>query len=70
MTAEELAEAGIEELPVTLGDALCELKKDTFLTDVLGEHLTDKYLQAKYEEWNEYCNQITEWELNRYLRYF
>lgn len=70
MTAEELEAAGIEELPMTLGDALEELKKDTFLTGILGEHLTEKYLEAKHAEWTEYCNQITEWELNRYLRYF
>ena len=70
MTKEELEEAGIEELPLTLGEALEELKKDTFLMNVLGEHLAEKYLRAKYEEWNQYCTQITDWEISHYLRNF
>lgn len=70
MTPEELAEAGIEELPETLGEALLELEKDEFLTGVLGRHLTRKYLEAKYKEWSAYCSQITEWEIDRYLRNF
>lgn len=70
MTKEELEEAEIEELPLTLGDALEELKKDTFLMNVLGEHLSEKYLRAKYEEWNQYCTQITDWEISHYLRNF
>lgn len=70
MTKEELEEAGIEELPLTLGEALEELQKDTFLMNVLGEHLAEKYLRAKYEEWNQYCTQITDWEISHYLRNF
>lgn len=68
MTAEELRAAGIETLPRTLGDALDELKKDTFLTDILGEHLTERYLKAKYDEWECYRSQVSKWEINRYLR--
>lgn len=70
MTKEELEEAGIEELPLTLGEALEELQMDTFLMNVLGEHLAEKYLRAKYEEWNQYCTQITDWEISHYLRNF
>ena len=70
MSEEELEAAGIEELPLTLGEALEELKKDSLLMDVLGEHLTSRYLKAKEKEWSDYCNQITEWEINHYLRNF
>lgn len=70
MTEEELRESNIEMLPRTLGEAIQELKKDSFLLNVLGSHLSEKYIEAKSEEWNEYCTRITDWELNRYLRDF
>lgn len=70
MTEEELREASIEILPRTLGEAIQELKKDSFLLNVLGSHLSEKYIETKSEEWNEYCTRITDWELNRYLRDF
>ena len=70
LTEEELRDANIEILPRTLGEAIQELQKDSFLLNVLGSHLSEKYIEAKSEEWNEYCTRITDWELNRYLRDF
>lgn len=70
LTEEELRDANIEILPRTLGEAIQELKKDSFLLNVLGSHLSEKYIETKSEEWNAYCTRITDWELNRYLRDF
>ncbi len=70
MTEEELKEAGVEQLPLTLGEALEALEQDELLMNVLGKHLGSRYLAAKKKEWSEYCGQITEWEKNRYLRNF
>lgn len=70
MTEKELKEAGVEQLPLTLGEALKALEQDELLMNVLGKHLASRYLTAKKKEWSEYCGQITEWEKNRYLRNF
>ncbi|HOO29145.1 MAG TPA: type I glutamate--ammonia ligase, partial [Lachnospiraceae bacterium] len=67
MTEEERAFYNIEALPVNLYDAVCEMEKDPFIKDVLGEHIFDKYVEAKKKEWDEYRTQVTQWELDEYL---
>lgn len=54
-------------LPRTLLEAIREFKKDEFLHEVYGEQLTEILLQKKKEEWNEYCEQVTAWEVEKYL---
>lgn len=70
MTEEELKEKGVEKLPVTLGEAIAEMEKDPFIKEVLGEHINNKYLQAKKKEWGEYCSHVTDWETEQYLYKF
>lgn len=67
MTEEERAAEGIEALPETLIEAVHELEKDEFIQSVLGEHVYEKYIQAKKAEWMEYRSQITDWEIQAYL---
>lgn len=67
MTKEERAAAGIENLPYNLLDALHELEKDKFICGVLGEHLVEKYVEAKHAEWDQYHQQVSEWEIGEYL---
>ena len=67
MTEEARAQAGIEKLPSSLEEAIEELEKDTFICDVLGEHLCKKYIAAKREEWNQYRSQVSQWEVDQYL---
>ena len=33
----------------------------------LGEHITEQFLAAKRSEWREYNQQVSAWELERYL---
>lgn len=54
-------------LPRTLLEAIREFEKDEFLHEVYGEQLTEILLQKKKEEWNEYCEQVTAWEVEKYL---
>ncbi len=61
------AEYGIESLPADANEALKEMKKDRFICEVLGEHITSKYISAKRAEWDEYRSQVTDWEINEYL---
>ena len=67
MTVEEREQAGIEKLPSSLWEAIEELEKDTYICDVLGDHLCKKYIAAKREEWNQYCAQVSQWEVDQYL---
>lgn len=57
----------IERLPATLGEAVEELKRDEFLCCVLGSHISEKYAEAKHAEWRDYCQQVTDWEIDNYL---
>ena len=63
---EELEQRGIEYLPRTLGEALAEFKKDSFLREVMGEFGFNEYYKVRMSEWREYCNFVTEWELKNY----
>lgn len=60
-------ELGIEELPCNLREAVAELEKDTFIQEVLGRHVSAKYIEAKKAEWAAYTAQVTDWEINQYL---
>lgn len=56
-----------EILPRTLLEAIQEFEKDDFLHDVYGEQLSAILVQKKKQEWNEYCEQVTPWEVEKYL---
>ncbi len=70
MSEEEKQTLGIEAIPGTLIQALNELEKDEFVKDVLGRHVSFKYIEAKKKEWANYTSQVTDWEINQYLNQF
>ena len=51
----------------TLWEALEELKKDQYILDVLGPHVSKAYISGKEKEWEEYRTQVSEWERRKYL---
>jgi glutamine synthetase len=61
---------GLETLPGSLGEALEELKASALVRETLGEHIYDRFVEAKSIEWQEYCVQVSDWELERYLRIY
>lgn len=67
MTESERQELKIDKLPGTLIEAVEELEKDEFIKGVLGEHVAEKYIAAKRDEWNRYRYQVSDWELQEYL---
>ena len=67
MSEEEMAALNIQALPADLNEALEEMEKDSFIQEVLGNHVSQKYAEAKREEWAAYRQQITDWEINEYL---
>ena len=67
MTDAERKELHIESLPGTLMEAVQELKKDSFILDELGEHVSENYIAAKENEWQKYRAHVSEWEIQEYL---
>ena len=63
----ELERRQILRLPVTLGEALDELQKDTVIKETLGDLVLTKFLDAKRREWEEFCRHVTPWEKENYL---
>ena len=57
----------IEAIPKNLWEAIEAFQADKFVQDVLGEHISTKYVEARRAEWKRYCNQVTEWEIQEYL---
>jgi glutamine synthetase len=73
-TPEERERLGIELLPANLLDATRELEADQVLRGALGKtargDYIDYYVDVKRQEWQQAHEQITEWELDRYLQLF
>lgn len=67
MTTAERKRKHVESLPLTLHEAIEEMKKDKLVRSVLGEHIFEKYIEAKKLEWNEYRNRVSQWEIENYL---
>lgn len=66
----ELARRNIDILPATLGEALEEMKKDQVVREALGDHIFERFIEAKTQEWDEYRTDVTQWELDRYLEVY
>lgn len=67
MSDDERKALKIENLPGTLIEAVEEMKKDSFILDVLGDHIAGKYIEAKENEWQKYRAHVSEWEIQEYL---
>jgi glutamine synthetase len=67
MKPKKRKELGIESLPCDLREAIDEFQKDPLMQEVLGEHISSKFVEAKIAEWNSYCGQVSDWEINEYL---
>src|SRR5262249_3703925 len=74
LSAAERGELGIETLPANLLDATRALEADDVLRAALGscgrEDYVDYYATVKKAEWEQAHNQVTDWELKRYLQLF
>jgi len=63
----ELERRRVGVLPDNLKDAIQAFQGDDIVRDTLGEHLAERFLEAKQLEWREYRAQVTPWELDQYL---
>ena len=67
MSDEERRSQKIECLPENLMEAIEALEKDPLICGVLGSHICKRYIEAKKEEWKDYCAAMSNWEIDRYL---
>ncbi len=70
MTTAEREELGIGSLPESLSQAIQELKKDQVIKEALGEHVFNRFIEAKKIEWDRYRIQVHPWEIEEYLAKF
>jgi len=67
MTDAERRAMGIKPLPASLDRALSVLEDSELVAEALGEHVFDYLLRDKRVEWAAYREQVTPFELKRYL---
>ncbi|HVF11327.1 MAG TPA: hypothetical protein VNA16_11010, partial [Abditibacteriaceae bacterium] len=67
ISEEELKRRKIGFLPATLKEALDDLEKDQVIRDALGDTYAQYYIEVKREEWKNYHNTISAWEVENYL---
>lgn len=70
LSGEQLASAGVTELPRTLGEAVDAFEGDPFVESVLGPELTREFVRYKRAEWEQYHQSVSQWEIDRYARLF
>ncbi|MGI8847165.1 MAG: glutamine synthetase family protein [Candidatus Dormibacteria bacterium] len=63
----ELERRRVGVLPDNFKDAISAFEADDIVRDTLGDHLAERFLEAKQLEWREYRAQVTPWELEQYL---
>jgi glutamine synthetase len=69
-TPAELAEMGIRSLPSTLNEAVDAFAADNLTKQVFGEVMHSAWTDYKREEWRQYINYVSDWERDRYLKFF
>ncbi|MED4401873.1 type I glutamate--ammonia ligase [Metabacillus fastidiosus] len=67
MSKEERKKYGITDLPADLAQALKYLKEDNVITDALGKHIFERFIEAKQIEWDLFRKQVHPWERDQYM---
>lgn len=67
LSEREMKRSKIESIPANLHQAIVAMKTDPFIKEVLGDHVFNKYVEAKEAEWDQYRKQVTQWEIDEYL---
>ncbi|HTJ79180.1 MAG TPA: type III glutamate--ammonia ligase [Rariglobus sp.] len=70
LTDAQLRARGISYLPQTLQEAVAAFAADPFIEKTLGQGLRDEFITYKSEEWRQYHQQVSQWEIDHYARLF
>ncbi|MEO1490587.1 MAG: type III glutamate--ammonia ligase [Pseudomonadota bacterium] len=66
----ELKRRKISVLPRTLDEAVTAFEKDKLSKAVFGEAMFEIWVAYQRDEWLSYLNHVSDWERERYLRFF
>jgi glutamine synthetase len=66
---DEVLKSGTKILPLSLWEAIQELRKDEVIKAALGV-LADEFIELKTKEWETYDREVTQWEIDEYLTFF
>lgn len=67
LSDDERSNLGIEQLPLSLQEAVWALDGDPVMRAALGDHSYHRLREAKLAEWETYRTQVHPWELDAYL---
>ncbi|CAH1854573.1 type I glutamate--ammonia ligase [Convivina intestini] len=67
MDENERKRAGITNLPDTLLAAVSDLAEDPIVINAIGNHIADKFIEAKKIEYTSYRQFVSKWEIDNYL---
>lgn len=70
MSQRERRSLRIDELPPNLDAALDQLERSALMRETLGDHIFEHFIEAKRREWFEYLQQVSSWEIERYLKIY
>lgn len=70
LSPNELLERSIQELPRSLDEAVDAFEADPFVEKVLGSELRQEFITYKREEWRQYHQRISPWEIEKYARLY
>lgn len=69
-TEAELQEMGVTHLPRSLEEAIDAFEADPLARQVFGPLMFETFVRFKREEWLAYHTHVSQWELDRYLKFF
>ena len=67
MSDAEREAIGLTSLPNNLYEAIKETQGSELVRRTLGEHVFERFVTNKLNEWYEYREQVTRWEVQRYF---
>ena len=70
MSKEQRKEHGIIDLPASLAQALELLKTNVVITNALGSHLFEHFVEAKEIEWDMFRTTVHPWEREQYMKQY
>ena len=66
----ELDQMGIRFLPRNLAEAIAAFATDPLSEQVMGSLMYQTYIDFKSQEWEAYHTHVSDWEIQRYLKFF
>ena len=67
MNAEQRQAIGLGALPNNLFEAITETQGSELVRRTLGDHVFQRFVTNKLNEWYEYREQVTDWEVGKYF---